>query len=141
MFHCFLKRHPEYNLPTSPKAPPPDVDGLKPFLSSVVNHRHGNELAVAIEGSNLWFSYQISLNGTEKISIPGDKSNGTSIQYNLKGDENQIAVEGNVVKVTLHNSFSSKPAKEYVPFRKKVTKAYLIVMLHKIIYNYHTICR
>ena len=136
MFHSFLKRPPEYNLPTSPKAPPPDVDGLKPTLSSVVLHRHGDELAVTVEGSNLWFSYQISLHDAEKITIPGDESNGTSIQYNLNGDqEDKIAVEGKVVKVSLHNRFSSKPAKEHVPVHKKVIKSYIIVMLHKFIYT------
>ena len=119
--HGFLKRPPEYNLPTSPKAPPPDVEGLKPTLSSVVIHRHGNELAVAIEGSNLWFSYQIALHGTEKISIPGDKSNGTSIQYNLSGDqEDKISVEEDKVKVFLQSRFSSKPVKVHVPVHKKV---------------------
>ena len=136
MSHGFLKRPSEYNLPTSRKGPPPDVDGLKPTLSSVVLHRHGDELAVTVEGSNLWFSYQISLQDTEKITIPGDKSNGTSIQYTLNGDqENKIAVEGKVVKVSLHNRFSSKPAKEHVPVHKKVIKAFIIVKLHKFIYT------
>ena len=136
MFHCFLKRPPEYNLPTSPKGPSSDVDGLKPTLSSVVLHRHGDELAVTVEGSNLWFSYQISLHDTEKISIPGDKSIGTSIQYTLNGDqEDKIAVEREVVKVSLHNRFSSKPSKEHVPVHKKVIKAYIIVILHKFIYT------
>ena len=119
--HGVLKRPPEYNLPTSPKVLPPDVEGLKPTLSSAVIHRHGNELAVAIEGSNLWFSYQISLHDTEKVSIPGDKSNGTSIQYNLSGDqEDKIAVEEERVKVFLQSRFSSKPVKGYVPVHKKV---------------------
>ena len=137
MSHGFLKRPSEYNLPTSPKGPLPDVDGLKPTLSSVVLHRHGDELAVTVEGSNLWFfSYQISLHDTKKISIPGDKSNGTSIQYTLNGDqEDKIAVEREVVKVSLHNRFSSKPAKEHVPVHKKVIKSYIIVKLHKFIYT------
>ena len=124
MSHGFLKRPPEYNFPTSPKGPPPDVDGLKPTLSSVVLHRHGDELAVTVEGSNLWFSYQISLHDTEKISIPGDESNGTSIQYNLSGDqEDKITVEEAKVKVFLHTRFSSKPVKEHVPVHKKVVKS------------------
>ena len=129
--HGFLKRPPEYNLPTSPKGPPPDVDGLKPTLSSVAIHRHGNELAVAVEGSNLWFSYQISLHDTEKIIIPGDKSNGTSIQYNLSGDqEDKISVEEDKVKVSLHTHFSSKPVKVHVPVHKKVNtiKIYTIML-------------
>ena len=131
MSHGFLKRPPEYNLPTSPKTPPPDVEGLKPTLSSVVIHRHGNELAVAIEGSNLWFSYQISLHDTEKVSIPGDKSNGTSIQYNLSGDqEDKISVEEEKVKVFLQSCFSSKPVKVHVPVHKKVNtiKIYTIML-------------
>ena len=117
----FLKRPPEYNFPTSRKAPPPDVDGLKPTFSSVGIHRYGNELAVAIEGSNLWFSYQISLHDTEKIIIPGDKSDGTSIKYDLSGDqEDKISVEEERVKVSLHTRFSSKPFSYHVPVEKEV---------------------
>ena len=136
MSNGFLKRPPEYNFPTSPKTHPPDVEGLKPTLSSVVIHRHGNELAVAIEGSNLWFSYQISLHGTEKIIIPGDKSNGTSIQYNLSGDqEDKISVEEDKVKVSLHTCFSSKPVSYYVPVEKEVNtiKIYTIMLQYSSI--------
>ena len=102
LFHAFLKTPPEYAPPPSPKGALPELDDLKPTLSSVELHRHGNELAVAVEGSNLWFSYQISLHDTQKISIPGEESNGTSIQYNIHGDqEDKIEVDSGEVKVFL----------------------------------------
>ena len=121
VFHGFLKKPPEYAPPPSPKGALPELDDLKPVLSAVKLHRHGNELAVVVEGSNLWFSYQISLHDTEKISIPGDESNGTSIQYNLPGDqEDKIEVNSEQVKVLLQTHFSSKMVKQHVPVHKKV---------------------
>ena len=64
------------------------------------------------------------LHYTEKISIPGDESNGTSIQYTLNGDqEDKITVEEAKVKVFLHTRVSSKPVKEHVPVHKKVVKS------------------
>ena len=125
LFHGFLKKPPEHAPPPSPKGALPELDDLKPALSSVELHRHGNELAVVVEGSNLWFSYQISLHNTEKISIPGDESNGTSIQYNLHGDqEDKVEVESGKVKVLLQTHFSSKPVRQHVPVHKKVIITY-----------------
>ena len=121
LFHAFLKTPPEYAPPPSPKGALPELDDLKPTLSSVELHRHGNELAVAVEGSNLWFSYQISLHDTQKISIPGEESNGTSIQYNIHGDqEDKIEVDSGEVKVFLQTHFSSKVVRQHVLVHKKV---------------------
>ena len=130
MFHGFLKKPPEYAPPPSPKGALPELNDLKPALSSVELHRHGNELAVVVEGSNLWFSYQISLHNTEKISIPGDESSGTSIQYNLHGDqEDKVEVESGKVKVFLQTHFSSKMVKEHIPVHKKVIYSLFIIEL------------
>ena len=121
IFHGFLKKPPEYAPPLSLKGALPELDDLKPTLSSVELHRHGNELAVVVEGSNLWFSYQISLHDTQKISIPGTESNGTSIQYNLHGDqEDKVEVESGKVKVCLSSQFSSKPVRQHVSVHRKV---------------------
>ena len=121
LFHGFLKRAPEYILPPSPKGALPELDDLKPTLSSVELHRHGNELAVVVEGSNLWFSYQISLHDTQRIQILGEDSSGTSIHYNIPGDqEDKVKMDSRMVKVFLQTHFSSMPVKQLVSVHRKV---------------------
>ena len=121
IFKAFLEKQPKYELPTSPSGALRELDDLKPILSSVELHRHGNELAVVVEGSNLWFSYQIALHDTQKIDIHGHESNGTAIKYHLNGnDESEIIVVDEKVKVYLLTHFSSKTVKQYVSVHKKV---------------------
>ena len=135
VFHGFLKKPPEYAPPPSPKGALPELDDLKPALSSVELHRHGNELAVVVEGSNLWFSYQISLYDTQKISIPGEESNGTSIQYNISGDqEDTVEMDSGKVKVLLQTHFSSKLVRQHVSVHKKVIITYICSHLCKDVY-------
>ena len=135
LFHGFLKKPPEYAPPPSPKGALPELDDLKPTLSSVKLHRHGNELAVVVEGSNLWFSYQISLYDTQRISIPGDESNGTSIQYNIPGNqEDKVEVDSGMVKVFLQTRFSSKFVKQHVLVHKKVIFMIYCIGLFRCLY-------
>ena len=144
VFHGFLKKPPEYAPPPSPKGVLPELDDLKPALSSVELHRHGNELAVVVEGSNLWFSYQISLHDTQKIRIPGDESNGTSIQYNLHGDqEGKVEVDNEKVKVSLQTHFSSKTVRRHVAVHKKVIIMYdcYMCIYHLYLCNLKPHCR
>ena len=122
IFRAFLEKQPKYELPTSPNGALCELDDLKPILSSVELHCHGNELAVVVEGSNLWFSYQITLHDTQKIDIKGDEANGTAIKYHLKGDhENKVVVVDEKVKVFLLTHFSSKAVRQNVSVHKKVS--------------------
>ena len=121
--HGFLKEDPEYAPPLalSPEHVLPELDDLRPTLSCVELRPHGNELAVVVEGSNLWFSYQISLHDTQKKSISCDESNGTSIQYNLCGDQiYKVKVDSGNVTVLLQTHFSSKTFKQCVKVHKMV---------------------
>ena len=118
-FHAFLEKPPAYVLPASPKAAPPEVPDLKPTLRSIQLHDHGNELAVVVEGSNLWFSYRISLQGIPVKSIPKSISSECTIHFNLKGEGKSVVVEDGKVKVTLHSHFS-KTIKEFVAVQEKV---------------------
>ena len=124
VFRAFLEKsttsEPAYKVPLSPKYVPPELSDLKPSLTSVKLHRHGNELAVVVEGSNLWFSYQIALQGMPHVPIPGSKSSGCEIQFNTKGDDS-ITLDGKMkeVRVTLHSYFS-KTTKVDVPLQHKV---------------------
>ena len=125
VFRAFLEksttREAVYKIPSSPKYVPLELSDLKPSLMSVQLHRHGNELAVVVEGSNLWFSYQIALQGMSRVPIPGSKSSGCEIQFNIKGDDSIALEDGKVkeVRVTLHSYFS-KTTKVDVPLQHKV---------------------
>ena len=124
VFRAFLEksttREPAYKIPLSPKYVP-ELSDLKPSLTSVQLHRHGNELAVVVEGSNLWFSHQIALQGMPRVPIPGSKSSGSEIQFNIKGDDSIALEDGKIkeVRVTLHSYFS-KTTKVDVPLHHKV---------------------
>ena len=127
IFKAFLEKQPKYELPTSPSGALCELDDLKPILSSVELHRHGNELAVVVEGSNLWFSYQITLHDTQKIAIHGHEANGTAIKYHLKGDhESKVVVANEKVKVYMFTHFSSKMVKQNVSVHKKVCDSKLV---------------
>ena len=135
VFRAFLEksatREPAYKIPSSPKYVPPELSDLKPSLMSVQLHRHGNELAVVVEGSNLWFSYQIALQGMPRVPIPGNKSSGSEIQFNIKGDDSIALEDGNVkeVRVTLHSYFS-KTTKVDVSLQHKVG-LYMLLLLRR----------
>jgi len=119
VFRAFLEKPQAYELPANPKPIPPEVPDLKPTLRSLQLHDHGNELAVVVEGSNLWFSYRISLQGIPVRSIPKSISSECTIHFNLKGEGNSVVVEDGKVKVTLHSHFS-KTIKEFVAVQEKV---------------------
>ena len=133
IFKAFLEKQPKYELPTSPSGALCELDDLKPILSSVELHRHGNELAVVVEGSNLWFSYQITLHDTQKIDIHGHKSNGTAIKYHLNGnDECKVVVVDEKVKVYLLTHFSSKTMRQNVPVHKKVSIIIIVIQSYYV---------
>lgn len=138
LFHGFLKKQPQFCWPASLRDTPPELDDLKPTLSCVELHRHGNELVVVVEGSNLWFSYQTSLHRTQKIHIYGEESYGTFIKYILPGDhEDKVVVESGKVTVCLQTHFSLQPVKQLVTVHKKVMHTEL---LHMCIQSIFTIC-
>ena len=125
VFRAFLQKsmttESAYKIPSPPKYVPPELFDLKPSLTSVQLHHHGNELAVVVEGSNLWFSHQIALQGMPRVPIPGRKTSGCEIQLNITGDDS-IALEDGMVKevrVILHSYFS-KATKVDVPLKHKV---------------------
>ena len=92
---------------------------LKPSVTSVELHNHGNELAVVVEGSNLWFCYQISIGG-HTVQTPAHDLSGTSIQFNVQREDSKVKVEEGKVMVILCSHFSKKPLNKEVPALQKV---------------------
>ena len=131
IFRGYLEKDPEYKIPPSAKKTPESVESLRPMISGVVVHEHGSEMALVIEGSNLWFCYQLSVNG-DSIDTPACDITGTSIKLNLDKDSRtslSSLTDGQEVKVKVHNHFFKSPS-PVVQVQKKVTSVYTFKFLH-----------
>ena len=123
IFRSFLEKFPEYIPPSLAKQFPTELTMLKPSVTSVELHSHDNELAVVVEGSNLWFCYQISIGG-HTVQTPAHDLSGTSIQFNIQKEESKVKVEEGKVMAVLYSLFSKKPLSEEVPALQKVSVSY-----------------
>ena len=82
LFERYLDKSPKYSFPeVVTRQAIGDVDDSKPSIYEVQIHHHGNESAVVMEGSNLWFCYQLSFRGL-KLPVPASDISGSSIQFN-----------------------------------------------------------
>ncbi len=118
IFLAHLEKAPQYKFPTESQRLSGMVDLLRPSIVAVELRHHGNETAVALEGSNLWFCYQISV-GSHSVPTPPQDLSGTSIQFNVP-DGKRIAAEGGKVQVTVKNHFLKPSTKEVSAIEKKV---------------------
>ena len=112
---------------------------LKPSVTSVELHSHGNELAVVVEGSNLWFCYEISIGG-HTVQTPAHDLSGTSIQFNIQREESKVKmIEGKERKVMamLYSHFSKKPLSKVVPVLQKVSARNVAITIYS---NLQFIC-
>jgi len=129
IFQSFLEKLPEYTPPSHPKQSPVELTMLKPSITSVELHSHGNELAIVAEGNNLWFCYQISIGG-HIIQTPAHELSGTSIQFNIQREKSKIKVVEEKVGVSVYSHFSKKPLSNSVPVLRKVSKLVLYPFLN-----------
>ncbi len=116
LFHGFLDRAPKYDLPPWSKHTPGAVGLLRPSIEAVELRHHGSEKAVALEGRNLWFCYQVSVGG-HSVKTPPEDLSGTSIQFNVPQSK-AIATGGGILEVTTTSHFN-KPLKHKVPITEK----------------------
>ena len=117
IFDAHLDKIPKYVLPETPQLGLGDVSGLKPTVSEVLIHHHGNQIAVALEGNNLWFCYQISFRG-HKVPVYASTASNTSIQFNIPYESSPWKDNSKIV--TLYSYFSSKPIKNETTVSEKV---------------------
>ena len=120
IFRSYLEKLPEYTPPSPTKQSLLELTMLKPSITSVELHSHGNELAIVAEGSNLWFCYQISI-GSHTIQTPAHELSGTSIQFNIQREESKIEITEEKVGVSVYSHFSKKPLSYTVPVHRKVS--------------------
>ena len=118
----YLEKPPSYATPPPPKLSLGKLDILEPSVSTVELHHHGDELAVTVEGNNLWFCYKTSVGGHPQ-DIPAHKVyTGNSIQFNIPTkDSSGITMENEKVKVTLHSHFHGKLKTDEVSVHQKVS--------------------
>ena len=114
-------RDPKYSIPSAPKHAPGEISDLKPDVESVELCRLGSETAIVLEGSNLWFCYQLIV-GTHTVKTPARDLSSSSIQFNFQKENHKIVTEDGKVKVVLHSHFA-KPVKQMVSANDRLVSA------------------
>ena len=120
VFEHHLDKPPKYSFPeTTPRALD-DVPDLKPAIDEIQIHHHGNETAIVIEGSDLWFCYGVSFR-KRKLPIPASDVSGSSIQFNgvVVPSESEVMTYKKEY-VSLDNHFKSKPTRQEVDVFERV---------------------
>ena len=115
VFEHHLDKLPKYSFPETTQHALDDLPDLKPAVHEIQIHHHGNESAIVIEGSNLWFCYGVSFR-TQKLAIPASDVSGSSIQFNGVVPSVSEVMTYKKEYVSLDNHFKS-PSK---PIRQKV---------------------
>ena len=121
IFESYLDKSPKYSFPEVIRHALGDVDDSKPSVCEVQIHHHGNESAVVMEGSNLWFCYQLSFRGL-KLSVPASDISGSSIQFNgvqIPIESTAILSSGKEV-VNLFSHFKSKVIRQEAEVHERV---------------------
>ena len=121
IFENYLDKSPKYSFPDVLRHALGDVDESKPSICEVQIHHHGNESAVVMEGSNLWFCYQLSFRGL-KLSVPASNISGSSIQFSgiEVSTESTAALSSGKEIVKLFSHFKSKFIHQEVEVHERV---------------------
>ena len=114
-----LDKHPKYFFPETIKHALGDLNDLKPSACEVHIHHHGNENAMVVEGSNLWFCYQVFFRG-QKLPILASDISGSSLQFNRVDVPMKSKVLSGKENVTLVSHFKSKPIPQDVEVHERV---------------------
>ena len=124
IFDSHLDKEPRYFIPPAPKHAPQEIKNLLPSVSEVHVHHHGDQTAIAVEGTNLWFCHEVSLLG-QKQNIPPSITSGSSIHINIPTKNLKLGGDGASGKQSLSSviftPFSSRSIKQdFVPLLIKV---------------------
>ena len=130
IFESYLDKTPKYTFPEVKQQALGDVDDSKPAIYEVQIHHHGNESAVVMEGSNLWFCYQLSFRGL-KLSVPASDISGSSIQFNgVKVPTESMDIPSGKEIVNLFSHFKSKVIRQKVEVHERVSFTTIHVLAH-----------
>ena len=118
LFRGYLDRSPsKYSPPLPSRHPLEQVKILKPSVSKVEFHRHGNNIAVILDGDNLWFCHQVDLGSGKNartIKNPSPDITRCSIMFDYapqSDHDNLVDSREKSMQVTLHSHFT-KPLRD-----------------------------
>ena len=123
VFCGFLDKHPAYQIPTPDGKAVAPMQKMRPLVSSIAIHEHGNELALVLEGANFWFCNRLSI-CRESIDTPASEISGNSIKLNFdKKSKPSLGLLSNEqeILVKVFNHFMKSPSSEKLKVIKKVS--------------------
>lgn len=103
-----------------------EVAALKPDLSSITFYRHGDEIALVLQGENLWFCSKIKItskSGSRVIDTVGADASSRSIHFNyVPRDKNDLLIEINAetADIVCYSHFAKSIRKNKLPVECKV---------------------
>ena len=126
-----LECPPSYKLPPPQTTAVKDITLLKPSVESVAFHQHGKELAVVVEGDNLWFCHGVKVGSLKVVETEAGNITRKSIQFNYIPQNESDFHTKDTVSVKLLSQFSNpirRPAVKVI--RKVIIQPSIIVMLY-----------
>ena len=110
----FLNKPPEFTIPPKQSKPPQPVQALIPYVASVDLINHGCELDLVVEGNNLWFYNELSLEDNPIEPAPRiEQSIGTCLHVKISGEcssDLRSLKDGQKIMIGFHTHFSSRSA-------------------------------
>ena len=98
-----------------------EVATTKPAAKSIAFHQHGKELAITLEGDNLWFVHSIQVRTLQKLFVSAMATNQKSVQFNLQCKPNELTITADEeVQVVIQSQFY-EPIKSSLKVTKKVS--------------------
>ena len=131
MYATYFDKQPKLKI-IEPVSSFSEVAATKPVTKSIAFHQHGNELAITLEGEDLWFVNSIQVGTLNKLSVSAKATNQKSIQFNLPYKQNpELSITADAeVKVVVESQFC-KPINSSLKVTKKVTTYnYVYMQLH-----------
>ena len=136
LFRGYLDRSPsKYSPPLPSRHPLEQVKILKPSVTKAEFHRHGNNIAVILEGDNLWFCHQVELGSGKNartIKMPNSEVTRCSIMFDYtptSDRDNLVDSKERQVKVTLHSHFAKPLRDQTVTIVCKVRLYCMLIVL------------
>lgn len=116
------------------------VSMLKPDVSSITFSRHGDEIALVLQGQNLWFCSKINIkskSGSRFIDTLEADATSRSVHFNYTPkNENDLLIDRNAktVDIVLYSHFAGSINKDRVPAESMVNKVFIITCFNFIIF-------
>ena len=113
------KRQERYRIPDTLHAPTPFAS-LTPVVTGVVIQDQGPESCIVVEGNDLWFCYQLSINGVS-VSIPPNIVSGSSIKVVVPESGGLSEVnDGEMITIVIDSHFCERQSVPTIVHKKVI---------------------